>query len=97
MKKDFPGKDDLAKKVSRKIDAWKSLSYTKKSNMTDFWARTSQKKISSKKQKESRNRDNEAEVCVINANEPSFTSTDKLLSSPTPSSTSWRIRFPHLQ
>ena len=27
MKKDFPGKDDRAKKVSRKIDAWKSLSY----------------------------------------------------------------------
>ena len=42
-KKIFPAADELEKVVRRQANEWKTLSFTKKSKMTDFWSRAVQK------------------------------------------------------
>ena len=43
MKADFPVADELEKVMSRQANEWKTLSFTKKSEMTDFWIKAIQK------------------------------------------------------
>ena len=43
MKADFPAVDELEKVVRRQANEWKTLSFTKKSKITDFWSRAVQK------------------------------------------------------
>ena len=43
MKADFPVADELEKVMSRQANEWKTLSFTKKSEMTDFWIKAVQK------------------------------------------------------
>ena len=37
MKADFPAADEIEEVVRRQVNEWKTLSFTKKSEKTDFW------------------------------------------------------------
>ena len=43
MKAYFPAVDKLVEVVRRQVNEWKTLSFTKKSKMTDFWSKAVQK------------------------------------------------------
>ena len=43
MKADFPAVDKLEEAVRRKANERKTLSFTKKSKLTDFWSKAVQK------------------------------------------------------
>ena len=46
MKADFPVADEPKEEVRRQANKWKTLSFTKKYKMTDFWSKALQKKES---------------------------------------------------
>ena len=58
MKADFPAADELEKEVRRQANEWKTLSYTKKSKMTDFWSKAVQKKKTKQVTLNSKSRNN---------------------------------------
>ena len=43
MKADFPAADEIEEVVRRQVNEWKTLSFTKKSEKTDFWSKAVQK------------------------------------------------------
>ena len=46
MKVDFPATDELEEEVRRQANEWKTLSFTKKCKVTEFWLKAIQKKKS---------------------------------------------------
>ena len=46
MQADFPATVELEEEVRREANDWKTLSFTKKSKITDFWSKAIQKKKS---------------------------------------------------
>ena len=46
MKADFPAADELEEEVKRQANEWETLSFTKKSKMTDFFSKAVKKKKS---------------------------------------------------
>ena len=46
MKADFPVADEPEEEVRRQTNKWKTLSFTKKYKITDFWSKALQKKKS---------------------------------------------------
>ena len=43
MKADVPAADEIEEVVRRQVNEWKTLSFTKKSEKTDFWSKAVQK------------------------------------------------------
>ena len=44
MKADFPAADELEEEMKSQANVWETLSFTKKSKMTDFLSKTVQRK-----------------------------------------------------